>query len=186
MSNEALSSGMSQDVKRNWSVGFLLLILGCSAMSAAYLSDPEAVDAAKIAAAERKGLEETPAPESAAENDGGFWDWLGGGDETVIAPTFEDYSSEGNSTLQFQNSLESNDETEAVDGMLQCVAINTGRWGHSETVDPSKPIVDTPLQAIELLPNAQTGRIYVRQGDEIKLFDSHDVFANGSCFFVGE
>lgn len=67
-----------------------------------------------------------------------------------------------------------------------CVAINTGRWGYPETVDPNKPIIDTPLQAIELLPDVQTGRIYVRQGNEIKPFDSRDVFANGSCFFVGE
>ena len=67
----------------------------------------------------------------------------------------------------------------------RCVWINTDDWDYPEYYDKNKTEVRTPGEAIELLgANAQTGEVFVVQGNEVKPYNSEHVFANMSQICV--
>lgn len=69
----------------------------------------------------------------------------------------------------------------------RCVRMNTDDWGFPEHYVESEPEVRTAYEAIDnLVVDAQTGEVYVVQGDQIKPFNSADVFANMTEFCVAK
>jgi len=96
-----------------------------------------------------------------------------------------DFSAE-----QASSSTAKIDSQPAGDGSMgnwvQCVAMNTMKWGYEGTFKPELPVIDTPTQAFEALGIAGNyeAEVTVVQGSTQKPYKSGDVFANGSMFCI--